>query len=125
MKTRFAAREPRSLRSLIVIASALLGAVLPVAAAPAASARTAPAASSIVRTAPDNAVNAVPNTVPNAAPIPRSLTGPCARATLLAVQKRQLLKNADHFAGAMDAVLRNPPHHRCAALVDYLRQTSA
>lgn len=121
MKTRFAAREPRSLRSLIVIASALLGAVLPVAAAPAASARTAPAASSIVRTAPDNAVNAVPNAVP----IPRSLTGPCARATLLAVQKRQLLKNADHFAGAMDAVLRNPPHHRCAALVDYLRQTSA
>jgi hypothetical protein len=110
---RFTAHRPRALRGLIVITAALLGAVVPVTGAPAASARTTPAAAPIVRT------------VQSAAPLSRGGDGQCVEATVLAVEKRRLLKNADHFAGAVDAVLRNPSHHRCAALVDYLRQTSA
>ena len=112
MITRFTAHRPRTLRGLIVITAALLGAVLPVTAAPAASAGTAPGATPIVRAA-------------GAFPHVTVTDGSCAQATVLALEKRRLLKNADHLAGAVDAVLRTPTHHRCAALVDYLRQTSA
>lgn len=119
MITRFTADKPRTLRGLMVIAAALLGAVVPVAAAPAASARTAPAAGSIARTAVPQAQ------VRSATPLPDRVSGPCVQAAVLAVQKRQLLKKADRFADAVDAVLRTQPHHRCSALVDYLRQTSA
>ena len=112
MTHRFTARRPRTLRGLIVIAAALLGAFVPIGGAPAASARTTPAA-------------AIVQTVHNAALLTRAGDAQCVEAGVLAVEKRHLLKNADHFAGAVDAVLRNPAHHRCAALVDYLRQTSA
>jgi hypothetical protein len=113
MLHRFTARRPRTLRGLLVITAALFGAVVPIGGAPAASARTVPNAAPIVRA------------VHSAASLPRGGEGQCVEATVLAVEKRRLLKNADHFAGAVDAVLRNPSHHRCAALVDYLRQTSA
>ena len=111
--TRFTASRPRTLRGLMVITAALLGTVVPVMGAPAASAHTVPTAAPIVLTASV------------AATAPHLTDGSCVEATVLALEKRRLLKNADHFAGAVDAVLRNPTHHRCAELVDYLRQTSA